>query len=262
MAPTPGTGSTAPERPTLNTSSPAPRPTTAASAPPTGQPPFTVRLRPPEPHPGLPQCQPAPEGSQGRQRVAASPEPVLVRRPDHTGPPEIRPHHRPGRGRGRRPDPRNLRVHGHDHAGTRYINQRRTGAEYCSQLHRRRERPGPLRRQRQRPYHLRRGPGPRHRAGPPRPPGIPVHARRRRGRRGVRVSTQQDRKLSDKFVHECSGTGAAMRRRSALSPTAARSTAGWRRRSGRKARNPGHTSRSALVGIQSALSGEARSLFI
>ena len=42
-------------------------------------------------------------------------------------------------------------------------------------------------RQRERLDHVRGGPGPRHRTGPTRAPGLSVHARRRRRRRGVRV---------------------------------------------------------------------------
>ena len=91
-----------------------------------GQPcsPGRVRIRPPEPHAGVSQRQPAPEGGQGRGRMAPRPEPVLVRGPHHSGPPRIRAHHRPCRGRRDRQGPVRVCVLRYDRAGARNLSIR------------------------------------------------------------------------------------------------------------------------------------------
>ena len=121
-----------------------------------------VRAGRAQPDARQPVREPFSEERQGRGRMAAEPERLLVRGAHARGAAQVRPDHRPGRSRRGRTDPFHVRLDGNDRARLRNVNGTARGT--CN-----------VGRQRRWPHHLRGSPGSRHRARAPGASGLPVH---------------------------------------------------------------------------------------
>ena len=144
-----------------------------------------IRLRPAEPDAGGARGEPAPEEREGRRGVAAAGKPVLVRGPGRGGQAQA-PAHR-GRARGESPGGGLVAVRlDRDDGGRRAGGGGAAGGARPG----RGRRAAALGHERERAHHLPRGARSRHRPGAARSPGLALHARRRRGRRGVRVKAR------------------------------------------------------------------------
>ena len=146
------------------------------------------------PSPRVASSEPPREEREGRRRVGPGPEPVLVRGTGAHGEASLPTHRRPARGRRARASP--LPVRKHRDGAARVPDSASVNRGCHPGPERRGRRARALRRQPQWPDHLQGSAPAWDRARPPLASRLPVHARRRRGRRGLRVSRPSRRNAS------------------------------------------------------------------
>ena len=144
-----------------------------------------VRVRSPESHAGGASGEQAPEERKGRRRVDATDEPLLVRRQGRGGEAEVQADGRCTGGSGPGGCPVGVRLDG-DGRGRGARGDGSADTERRNAKHRRRA--TPVGHERKRTNYMPQGPRARHRAGGAGASSIPIHAGRRWGRSGLRMS--------------------------------------------------------------------------